>query len=99
MKQLIAVLALSLAGCSQLATQNAQIADQAAVQVEYLLCKVMTVGEWSRLYGTDSGKAQAWQTLCTSSPTQNPATPPPVVTTTGTTTTSGTVTTVTKPAP
>lgn len=69
-------IAAALAGCTQLQTRAAAIADDLGALGEFQLCRAMTVGAWVRAYGAEPKKAEAWRTLCTSAPAQTPGATP-----------------------
>ena len=76
---LLVVVAL-LGGCAALDTYKTGAAKQAAgamdalrVDSEWALCRAISVGAWTRAYGSDPDKAQAWRTLCGQVVTETPA--------------------------
>lgn len=62
------------AGVSVAVNKAAEVADDTRVAAEFTLCRGITVGAWVRAYGKDRAKAEAWQTLCSESPDNVPAT-------------------------
>jgi hypothetical protein len=67
MKTLLAIIALSLAGCSTLTgmvTKGAELNDAAVATAETALCRGISIGAWMRAYGSDANRAKAWKVLC-----------------------------------
>jgi hypothetical protein len=67
---IIAVLC-ALSGCAQygalsagLRANGAEVADSAREAAQFTLCNAITVGAWTREYGRDEDKAEAWRVLC-----------------------------------
>lgn len=44
---------------------GAKAADAELENVEFFLCRGVSIGAWSRRYGVSSRKAEAWRTICT----------------------------------
>lgn len=56
-----------MSGCAQLAPvtqRGADAYDQIRLGAEFTLCRAISIGAWVRAYGSDSGRAQAWRTIC-----------------------------------
>ncbi len=68
MKTILAVLALSLlAGCSTLTgvvDRGAEANDTLADGAEITTCRVISIGSWTRKYGSNPERAAAWRVLC-----------------------------------
>ena len=70
----VLVVALLLSGCGltpqgeavrlAVAEYGATIADAELANLEWALCKGISVGAFTRRYGTQPKKAEAWRTLC-----------------------------------
>lgn len=72
-------LALLLTGCAGwggvkagVAGYGAQVADEARISAEWTLCNAISVGAWSRAYGSDYNKAEAWKILCSKTAVTTP---------------------------
>lgn len=68
MKKLI-LCVLFLAGCTtidagQIAEKGAAVNDEARESAEFVICRAISVGAWTRAYGQNAERAQAWRTLC-----------------------------------
>jgi hypothetical protein len=67
-----AALALFLGACTTaqqgaLLARGAEANDRAAAIAVTTLCRVISIGAWTRLFGQSKDKAAAWQTMCASS--------------------------------
>lgn len=67
--------AFAVGGCARLSPelaalniQGAQAADKILADAEFVMCRGITVGAWTRRYGRDEQKAGAWKTICGGSP-------------------------------
>ena len=73
-KIIIVIFAGFLAGCGltpqgeavrmAFSEYGATIADAELANLEWALCKGISVGAFTRRYGTQTKKAEAWRTLC-----------------------------------
>ena len=73
-KVIIVIFAGFLAGCGLTPTGQAvrvaideygqKIADAELENIEFVLCRGITVGAFTRRYGTQPKKAEAWRTIC-----------------------------------
>lgn len=78
MKLLIIATAFLLSGCGltpqgeavrlAVAEYGAKIADAELENLEWALCRGITVGAFTRRYGPNPKKAEAWRTLCSTEP-------------------------------
>lgn len=62
---------LTATGCAQLDIvrsainiQGAQAADRILNDAEFVMCRGITIGAWTRKYGGDEQMAGAWKTIC-----------------------------------
>lgn len=76
----VLLLIVLLSGCSSLNVMQAAVAQQGAVAADELretaswtLCRAISVGAWSRAYGNDPKKSEAWRVLCSEPITQTPS--------------------------
>ncbi len=53
------VILVAVGGCSTIGSTSAAISDEARDTAEFMLCRGITVGAWTRAYGNDASKAQA----------------------------------------
>jgi len=72
---LLAATAMILSGCSTIATTLAGVEDRARETSEWTICRGISVGAWSRSYGQDPTKADAWRVLCSDPITNLPIKP------------------------